>query len=111
MSKKLTNMKYLKLFESQNNKVIVTVVDFTGGGDGVTAVYIDGYLEFYGDEYHDDISSKVDGFILGLEWIKKNYIYPLVVEREEYTVTDENLIEDVSANADYPPKNLSEFRH
>ena len=110
MSKKLTNMKYLKLFESQNNKVIVTVVDFTGG-DGVTAVYIDGYLEFYGDEYHHDISAKVNGFVLGLRWIKKNYVYPLVVEREGYIVTDENLIDDVSSNANCPPKNLSEFRH
>ena len=33
-------MNYLKKFESTNNIVKVVVIDFTGGSDGVTALYL-----------------------------------------------------------------------
>lgn len=101
-------MKYLKLFENKSDLVKVTTVDFTGGGDGVYACYIDGELEFYGDYYHDKIEDKISGFILGLKWIKENYVYPLKVEEEKITCTDPQMIESISELANIPPKKLSD---
>lgn len=104
-------MKHLKLFEDKKvDNVIVTTVDFTGGGDGVYALYIDGILEFYGDPYHDNIQDKIKGFILGLKWIKENYVYPLKVVEETFKVTDEALIEDISDMGRVPPKELKSLR-
>lgn len=102
-------MKYLKLFESKQNVVKVVVIDFTGGADGVTALYTDGLLEFYGDYYHDKIDDKIAGFILGLKWVKENFVYPLVVEEQKLFCTDSNLVEQISDFGNTPPKNLSDL--
>lgn len=103
-------MNYLKKFESANDIVEVVVVDFSGGGDALEGVYIDGDLEFYGDDYHDKISEKIGGFILGLKWIKENYIYNLKVNDRRVQCIDADLIERVTELGDSPPKKLSEVR-
>ena len=102
-------MNYLKKFESANDIVEVVVVDFSGGGDAVEGVYIDGYLEFYGDYYHDKITDKIEGFILGLKWIKENYIYNLKVNDVRVQCIDNDIIQRVTELGDSPPKNLSEI--
>lgn len=101
-------MKHLKLFENSSDVVKITKVDFTGGNDGVYACYIDGILEFYGDYYHDKIEDKIKGFILGLEWFKKNYVYPLKIEIEEFSCNNAQMIEDISEMGNTPPKNLKD---
>lgn len=101
-------MNHLKLFESTSDVVKVTNVDFTGGGDGVHACYVDGILEFYGDYYHDKIQDTIRGFIRGLKWIKKNYVYPLTIEVEDYTCENAQMIEDISEMGNTPPKNLKD---
>ncbi len=98
-------MKYLKLFETNNNSVKVTIVDF----GGVDACYVDGTLEFYGDYYHDKIADKIKGFILGLEYIKKSYIYNLFVEVEKLRAS-EDMYFHVSEMGNVPPKNLKDVQ-
>lgn len=101
-------MKHIKLFEKLDNEIVVTVVDFTGGADGVYACYVDGDLEFYGDPYHDKIEDKIKGFILGLKWVKENWVYPLKVKEESLKCTDQNMIEEISDNGGIPPKKLKD---
>lgn len=101
-------MRHLKLFENTSDVVKVTIVDFTGGGDGVHACYVDGILELYGDYYHDKIEDTIKGFVLGLKWIKKNYVYPLTTEVERFTCGNEQMIEDISEMGNTPPKNLKD---
>lgn len=53
-----------------------TIITFEYG-EPVTALYIDGLLHLEGDEYHNDISSRIEGFIegciyAGLEFEKFN---------------------------------------
>lgn len=104
-------MNYLKYFESSTTDSIdVTEVDFTGSGDGIKALYIDGLLEFYGDSYHDDINAKILGFIKGLEWIKENYVYPLIIKKNKLKVPDGNpWIERTWDIAEPPPKNIKDI--
>ncbi len=101
-------MRHLKLFENTSDVVKVVIVDFTGGGDGVHACYVDGILELYGDYYHDKIEDTIKGFVLGLKWIKKNYVYPLTTEVERFTCGNEQMIEDISEMGNTPPKNLKD---
>lgn len=101
-------MKHLKLFESNNNEVKVSIVTFPGGDGEVKACYVDGQLEFYGDYYHDKIDEKVEGFILGLKYIKKSYIYNLVVEVEKLDCSDHDMNERISELGDVPPKELNQ---
>jgi hypothetical protein len=44
----------------------LTIVDFSGGAEGITALYIDGKLHTYGDYYHNKITEWINGFIAGL---------------------------------------------
>lgn len=101
-------MKHLKLFENKSDVVKITVVDFTGGGDGSHACYVDGLLEFYGDYYHNKIEDTINGFIRGLKWFKKNYVYPLTIEVEKITCENSDMIEDISVMGGVPPKDLKD---
>lgn len=65
-------MKYLKTFEAKGTHII-TEVDFTGGGDGVHAIYIDGNLHKYGDYYHDKIE----------EWVEKENYSNLYFDKKQ----------------------------
>ena len=103
-------MKYIKLYEATSSKVILSKVEFSNDSESVYALYIDGILEFYGDEYHNDINSKIDGFIDGLKWVKENYLYPLLVEVElTYHVKNADLLLDV-CDGDDPPKKLEDCK-
>ena len=100
-------MKHLKLFEDRSNKIKVTTVYFVGD-DAVHACYVDDDLEFYGDYYHDKIRDKIKGFVLGLKWVKENYVYPLIVEEDNIKCTDAEMIESVCEYGEMPPKKLSD---
>lgn len=97
-------MKYLKKFESKGTHII-TKVDFTGGGDGVYALYIDGYLHKYGDYYHDKIEDWITGFVEGLEWTGVN------IQFKEVRCIDKKMIYNISEIASEPPKKLSEVKY
>lgn len=43
------------------------------GEDGPAALYADGELEIWGDEYHDRISVLIDGFFEGLNFCEAEY--------------------------------------
>jgi len=47
---------------------ILKQVWFSNGGDGVTALYIDGSLQVTGDAYHDKIDEYLEGFTEGLKY-------------------------------------------
>ena len=90
--------------------MILQIVDFTGDGDGVTALYINGELHFHGDEYHDDILGKIKGFIQGLEFMNRFIGSQYEIqELETLEVTNEKLLEDVSCNAECPPLTINEL--
>lgn len=102
-------MKYIKLYESSNT-VIVCKVTFDNGGDTVSGLYIDNLLETHGDWYHHKIDDYIDGFISGLRWIKKGYVYPLNVVVNEMDCEDDDLNEKICDYAAEPPRNLSDIR-
>ena len=97
-------MKYLKTFEAKGTHII-TKVDFTGGGDGVHAIYIGGNLHKYGDYYHDKIEEWMEGFVGGLEWCG------LEIRVDKVECIDEEMISDVSEMSNIPPKNLSAIKY
>lgn len=94
-------MKHIKLFENKSYKF--TKVDFTGGGDGVYALYIDNKLFKYGDYYHDKIEEWVDAFIQGARWNGASIQYSTL------ECTDSSMIEEISELAGTPPQNLSDI--
>jgi len=100
-------MKWVKSFENidlgKGWPVEMVSVDFTGGDDGVYALYINDELHFYGDYYHDKIEIKIDSFVKGAKWAGKNIQY------SKFSVEDRELIEDVSMYGNEPPKNLNSF--
>jgi len=83
----------------QKQLILFTTVDFTGGGDGVKALYADGFLVFYGDDYHDNIDVKIKSFIEGVKWCGA------IVSNEIY-LADEKWEIPISENGEIPPKEL-----
>jgi hypothetical protein len=100
-------MKHLRVFESDINKIKVTRVDFSDGD--VSACYVDDILEFYGNYYDDKIGDKIGGFVLGLKYFKKSYIYNIIVDFEIINCDDEELNIRVSEYGDPPPKDLKDI--
>lgn len=94
-------MKHIKTFESK--ELVLTRVDFTGGGDGVYALYIDGELYKYGDYYHDKIEIWIDSFYDGIKYTGTK------VRLEKVVCNNSELIERISELADTPPKNLKDI--
>ena len=101
-------MKHLKLFENVGTEITVTTVRFESG-EYVLGCYIDGELEFYGDSYHDNITEKIGGFVLGLKWLKENWAYPLTVKEEKMNCANPQILENVCELGGTPPKKLSEI--
>jgi len=97
-------MKHIKTFENTSTPII-TKVDFTGGGDGVYAIYIDGSLHKYGDYYHDKIEDWIQGFIDGVKWSGVNIVFNSV------KCSDSEMISDISEMANVPPKYLSDVKY
>lgn len=95
-------MKHLKFFE--NKSFVFTKVDFTGGGDGVYALYINGELFKYGDYYHDKITIWIDAFIEGIKWYNNS------IEFNTLICKDDVLIEEISEMGGIPPKSLSSIK-
>lgn len=83
-------MKYIKQFESVEGRPItgspieVTYVDFSMGGDGCKALYINGKLHKYGDDYHDKIDNYIGAFVDGLKWAGVNMVYKKVYSKSNY---------------------------
>lgn len=100
-------MKHIKKFEGNltHQAMIVnakmTKVDFTGGDDGIYALYIDGELEKYGDYYHHKIENWIEGFIDGVKWSGVNVIYNEID-------CDEGWIRRTSEYGQNPPKLLED---
>ena len=102
-------MKHLKLFENAGTEITITTVRFDSG-EYVLGCYVDGELEFYGDYYHDKIQEKIEGFILGLKWLKENWAYPLTVKEEDTIYCNNSELNDeICQMAGSPPKKLSEI--
>jgi hypothetical protein len=80
-------------------------VDFSGGGEGITALYIDGVLYKYGDYYHDKISDWIRGFIEGVK-----YGCNEEVEEELIGLDPENpWLEETWELAGLPPKKFEDL--
>jgi len=76
-----------------------------GGGDGITALYIDGKLYAYGDYYHDKIDDFIRGFVDGLSYAKIEFDYKLIQLEH-----DNKWVEDVSRKGiTSPPENYLEL--
>lgn len=95
-------MRYIKTFESDQSSHSFVEVDFTGGGDGVHALYIDGDLFKYGDYYHNKINDFIKAFTEGAIWAGKNISFKRI------KCVDDDMIRDVSEMADSPPQKLSD---
>ncbi len=76
-----------------------TIIDFTGGCDGVKALYADDFLVFYGDTYHDDIDVKIKSFIEGVKWCGA------IISEEDF-YSSEKWVTAISENGEVPPKEL-----
>lgn len=95
-------MKHLKAFESKSSHKF-TIVTFELG-EYVKALYIDGQLEFYGDTYHNQITSKIDAFIEGVQWSGVS------VDVEKVKCQDDDINEEVCDMGGVPPKNLEDIK-
>lgn len=97
-------MRHIRKYNESNTNNIFTLVDFTGGGDGVYALYIDGVLFKHGDHYHHKINDWFNGFTDGVEWAGVN------ITIEKYICEDKSMIEHISENGYKPPINLSDVK-
>lgn len=79
--------------------VNINQVDFTGGYDGVHALYIDNELVIYGDT-NDNILDKLDGFKRALEWSG------ILISITHNKIEDPELISSVSEMNHLPSKNF-----
>lgn len=90
-------------------KIDITVVDFSGGGDGITAMYINGLLNQYGDYYHNKIDETIGGFIEGTKYclgednvivnkINLHEDHPLVYSTWELAESPPSDIADIDEN-------------
>lgn len=55
----------------------LTIIKFEYG-ELVTALYIDGILHSYGDEYHTKITDWIEGFKAALEMVNHDFIYETI---------------------------------
>lgn len=94
-------MNHLHKF-NESKSINFTIVDFTGGGDGVHALYIDDVLYKYGDYYHDKMEIWIEAFIEGVEWSKIN------ITVSKVKCKNEEIIEEISSLGGIPPKKLTE---
>ena len=99
-------MRHIKLFESADGPIEFTVVTFCPDDEPTMALYIDGFLEFYGDGYHDDIDSKINGFLLAIKWIVKSYTYPLKYKVKRIDCNNSELNSKIGELGNSPPKEL-----
>lgn len=98
-------MKHLRKYnESETSAYRITIVDFSGGGDGITALYVNGNLESYGDYYHNKIDEWIDGFVEGVKFTGA------YVEVESETCEDDDTIERISSNGETPPKSIHDVK-
>ncbi len=87
-------------------EIKATIVDFSGGGDGITALYLDGVLHTYGDYYHNKIDDTIGGFLDGVKYVlgDDNVIEVSISLHDEHP-----LIKDTWDNGNPPPDNLSDI--
>ena len=77
-----------------------TLVRINPDGDSVKALYIDGILYKSGDEYHNDITAYLDGFIEGCLFSK------LDIEIEQLDCIDEELEKEIMEYSNEVPSSL-----
>jgi hypothetical protein len=82
----------------------LTTVDFTNGGDGVHALYINGQMFKYGDDYHDKIEIWIKAFIEGIKWSGVDVI------EDTIECKDEEMCNSISGDGDFPPKNIVDVK-
>lgn len=97
-------MKYLKYINESSSSLKLTWVDFTGGGDGIYALYINSILHKYGDYYHDKIEEWFGGFKDGLEYLNINFEYESIK-----LPNDNRWIEETWDLGGVPPKNIDDL--
>lgn len=83
---------------------LITIITFWPDGDWVKAIFIDGELFRYGDEYHDKISTYIDGFIDGFKASK----IPVNVRRGE--CIDYELEDSIVLDGGSPPKTMYKIK-
>lgn len=64
----------------------IDIVDFSGGGEASTALYVDGKYLFGGDCYHDKIDDYVEGFLAGVKKVRK--VFPNQSEVKYHSLTE-----------------------
>ena len=77
---------------------LYTVVHLGWEGDGIMALYMQDNLHTEGDEYHNDISTWIEGFFAGLDEAGVSY------SRQDLYVSDEHW------DGDSAPSGLDELR-
>ena len=64
----------------------IDIVDFSGGGEVSTALYVNGEYLFGGDYYHDKIDDYVEGFLAGVK--KGEESFPNQSEVKYHSLTE-----------------------
>jgi hypothetical protein len=75
---------------------------FSEGGDGIYALYSGGNLIWWGDEYHDDAYSYVQGVEFGLQQLDSEF------EIKHYQVSDSKFLEEMGTDV---PRTINEIKH
>ena len=87
-------------------KVTITTVSFCGAGDGITAMYVDGELNQYGDDYHNRIVETIGGFIAGVKYgIGEENVEEVMI----HLVEEHPLVSDTWDKGNPPPNKLSDI--
>jgi hypothetical protein len=84
--------------------MLIDIVYFDPDGDGVTAIYVNNQLNFFGGEYHEKISVFVAGFLNGLALVDAGAIVC------RYSLGDDHpLSKEVTEDGKIPPAYFTEL--
>lgn len=85
----------------------IVSVDFQMGGDGMTALYLDGKKIKDGDYYHDKIEQFIEGYVFALKTMGIEHSFKKMIAVEENKIAwgvyeDGDSIPDELQNFDKP---------
>ena len=98
------NLNGVNLSNVKLNNMKIVSVDFQMGGDGRTALYLDGKKIKEGDAYHDKIEDFIKGFIFALDTMEVDYDFKSIEAVEENEIAW-----GIYENFDEIPNELQEF--